>query len=344
MSNIQEVIEVMGEELGKLGAPIDVLASNGSIGNFLSGFIVTPRLVVSESLRDTEELESVIEYNLNIFGLMYSRVFDLLLTVYGMETKMALHTLGQGTTFALEDADNLGEEPDFEVCAEKNVFPLDISSASIENKSSLANKVVKEIELSAHVNHPETGRSMDIKVKMLMKATIVYTDPKEIFTAVDTQGKRISFGYRWDEYRSGAISLTNLIFSNDLLKEYKKNRIKEETDFMKYVESRRKANLQTLARRQTVNMSKMFQMLIVSQNDLKMIQKIVGGKMSKDRTKDAVLDSILSMSLTSVDDDHETVELFLNDISGNIEFTFRALKKGGASNNDEIIKWMMGQR
>jgi len=340
---MSEVIETMGKELGELGTPIDVLASNGSIGSFLSGFIVTPRLVISESLRDAEELESIIDYNLNVFSLMYTRAFDLLLTVYGMKTRMALRTLGQGTTFALEDVNSLGGEPSFGVCAERNVFPLDISDASVENKSSLANKLVKEIELSAHVNHPETGRSMDIKVKMLMRGTIVYTDPKEIFTAVDTQGKRISFGYRWDEYRSGAISLTNLIFSNDLLKEYKKNRINEETYFMKYVESRRKANVQTLVRYQTVNMSKMFQMLIVSQNDLKMIQKIVGGKMSKDRVKDEVLDSILSMSLTSVDDDHETVDLFLNDISGNIEFTFRALKKGGA-NNDEIIKWMMGQR
>jgi len=344
MSNIKGIIEVMSKELGDLGKKVDVAKTNGSIGSFLSSFIVTPRIVISESLRDSEELDSVIEYNLDVFSLMYSRVFDLLLTVYGFDTKMALRTLGNGARYSLESSDGLYGEPSFEVCAEKCKFPLDINHASIEAKDTLANRAIKEIELSTRVHHPDTGRDMDIRVKMLMKATITYTNPKEIFTAVDTQGKRISFGYRLDEYRSGAISLTNLIFSNDLLKEWKKNRLAEKTDFLKYIEERRRKNTENLAMHRTVNMSKMFQMLIVSKNDLKMIEKITGGKMNKDRVKDQILDSILSMSLTSVDGDYKIVDLYLSDIAGNVELTFGALKKGGANNNDEIIKWMMGQR
>jgi len=343
MSNIMEVIGAMGKELDGLGNKLDVATSNGSIGAFLSGFIVTPRIVVSESLRDSEELNSIIDFNLNVFSLMYSRVFDILLSVYGYDSKMAIRTLGNGSTFSLEDLSTLGDEPDLDECAKNCKFPLDISQPAVE--SSLSSKVVKEIELSSSVHHPKTGKEMSIKIKMLMRASISYTDPKEIYTAVDTQGKKVSFSYRWDEYRSGAISLYNLITANDLRKEYKKNRLKERSDFMKYIEERRGKNIKSIVMKQSVNMSKMFQMLIVSKRDLNAIQKLVGGKMTKDRIKDSVLDSILSMSLTSVDDDHETIDLFLADIPGNTEMTFKSLAKGDTNNNNnEIIKWMMGQR
>jgi len=339
MGNILDAVETVSSGLEKIGKKADVYASNGSIGTFLDSFIVTPRIVVSSTLKDSDAINGVIDLNLDVFVSMYTRTFNILMSVYGFDQTFALRTLGNGTKYSLESVEDNGEVS-LDVCAEKGEFPLDVSKPALED----GNKVVREVELSADVTHPDTGKSASFKLTVLVKASIVYTDYVDIKEAIDTNGDKVSFGYRLDEYRSGAINLWNLITSNDLIKKYKKSRIRDKGDFLKYIEERRRKNIKRLSLSQTVDFSKMYQMIIISKKELSRAEKILGGSVKKDKFKDKLLDNTLSMSLTTIDDDYEMVDMMLEGIDDKVELSFKQIIKSGGNDTNEILKWMISQR
>lgn len=343
MGSILDAIELVSEGLGSIGKEVskkgDVLLSNGSMGSFLENFIITPRIVISNTLRDNDDITNIIDLNMDTFVTMYTRTFDILLRVYGYDQQFALRTLGSGTTFTLESESEVLGEVSLEDCASKCTFPLDLSLE--DNKINIA---TREVELSATVIDKDKGTAHDFKLTVLVRASIVYTDSVDIKEAIDTNGDRVSFSYRLDEYRSGLISLNNLIFSNDLIKKYKKSRLKDKGDFLKEIEVRRRKNVKSLSIRQTVDFSKMYQMIIISKSELKIAEKILGGKIDKNRFKDKLLNNTLSMAITVMDDDYEMVDVYLEGIPDKLELSYKSLRKGDKSDTNDVLKWMISQR
>ena len=115
------IIETFIEQMEKFNGKEDVLLSNGSIGSLLNNFIVTPRIVVSDSLRGSDEIGDIIDFNLDVFAMMYTRTFDLLLSIYGYDTKFAIRTMGNGTRWSLESHGDIGE-PSIAACEEHKYF------------------------------------------------------------------------------------------------------------------------------------------------------------------------------------------------------------------------------
>lgn len=212
------------------------------------------------------------------------------------------------------------------------------STASIiENKGvSIPSIIQKEIEITSTVQN-DNGKT-DIIIPVLIKATVIYSDFSNILNMIDTNGRDKTFGYRVDEYRAGMISLGDLVFANDLVSKYKSNKLKDEDDLINFMESRStKANMKLVSKGH-VGFSKFYATLIITKKQLSIIESKLGGKISKDKYRDILMNQTKSLMINIVDTDWERVTIHTKDLKGTSDITYKAIgKRKGGSDSSELV-------
>jgi len=72
---------------------IQLLRADGSMLRLLNTYIVEPIAVVSDDLKDVEELDSILGLHMDLFTGYYMQVFEILRTHYGLSVSVAVDTL-----------------------------------------------------------------------------------------------------------------------------------------------------------------------------------------------------------------------------------------------------------
>ena len=319
---------------------LNLLLSQGSMTKLLSEFIIEPKIVVSKTLKTHASIDDVINAEIDIFVSLYTRVFDMMLSVYGFDAAFALNTLSSRDTYG----DAITFESDMKLLkiasSDTPTFPLDVVP-TVENEKG-GKKVIREVELSSAVTDTD-GKSVPLKIKVLVVASIVYAGSQDIYRMIDVNTDRNNIGSRIDDYRAGAISLMNLITANDLVKEYKKNRIKDTSGLLKAVEARKTKSTAKLLTNKAIGFSKFYQMIIISNAEKEYVERLIGGKLSNRRFKDKLLDHTASLSISVMDDDYELLEIFLKDLADSIPVPYKKLKNGKKDDVSEVLKFMMNK-
>lgn len=158
---------------------------------------------------------------------------------------------------------------------------------------------------------------------------------------VDKSYKR-SFSNRWMEYKSGGITLSDLIFCTDLIKDYKKKHIKKADDLSNRLEGKAVSKvLSTLVERNPHGAETSYNMIIITKDELATIEKAVNGKITNGSTKDKILASLMAHSLTVLDDEVERLTVYVSDISGSLDIGYKKLNKTKNTDLTDIMKYMM---
>lgn len=344
VTSVTDVIFGLGKVLDNLNdnknkKELDLLASRGSMSRFLSSFIVEPSIRVSNSLKTHDKIDDVINANIDMFISLYTRVFDVMLSVYGFDQRFALNILSseKDAIFdsALESVETL-------ITSIENIeYPL----AALENKGSAKgiNKVYRKVRLSSNFKDSD-NKPVSVDIDVLVVANITYVDPNEVYGALDIKGERNDFFSRLDDYKAGAISLRNLILSDDLIKEYKRKRIKSKSDFLEAIDRREGSSLSKLATSKAMGFSRYYQMVIMSDSEKERIEKLVGGKLSSYRYREKAFESLASLGLSFLDDDFDMVTMYIQNIKEGMELTYKSLGSGSKDSTSEMMKWMLQQR
>ena len=72
---------------------IGLIRADGSMMKLLDKYIVEPIAVVSDDLKDVEELDSILGLHADMFAAYYMQVFDVLRNYYGLEIQTIIDTL-----------------------------------------------------------------------------------------------------------------------------------------------------------------------------------------------------------------------------------------------------------
>jgi len=216
------------------------------------------------------------------------------------------------------------------------------------NYNAAVSSNMKDLEVPAGIQ-----RYIDITVKakngteliipVLIKANILFTSITNIMNVLETNSYEKSFGARFDDYRAGAISLVDLIFAGDLIKEYKDNRLKDKDDLLKVINSRVTSANSKMIDNKFAGFEKYYNMYIVTESDKIRIENKLKGKLKNDRTKQKFLEQTYGLAVTVVDRDHERVRIALKDLRGATDITYRGLSKACKGGNDieQIVKSLM---
>ena len=338
----------------------EVFYSQGSMIKLINKFIVTPTIIVSNSVKDSKVIKDVIEHNVSLFASLYSQVFVTLVHIHGLKPAVAFELLSSnyetfygripGSEDATYDDLLLGLEddtfaflPGLESASgksKKDKMKKRKSGAAIKTpKENISKLITREIEISLTVD------KKTIVIPAVIRANIVYTNFKNIDNML-TKDSEESFLDRIDDYRAGAITLGDLIFANDLIMDYKKRRIKDREDLMREIRLRELNSVSKFSKHGVSGYSRLYQMIILGADDIVKIEKRLRGSMHKDRVKESFLNSTSSLTATVIDNDYERVVMFINDLKGSIDLSFNEVS-GQTKKSDsmeELLKVLMTTR
>ena len=158
----------------------------------------------------------------------------------------------------------------------------------------------------------------------------------EIIIAVSNYDFKKSFTYRLREWQSGGISLSDLIFATDLIKEYKANKLSKNSKLMTDIEDKRNtANIRkAVTGIQGAEVS--YNMIMVTDYELEMLEKAYNKKLDNFNSRQAFLKVMNAHNLSLVNDDAERINIYIADINGGMDIGFGKLQK----RNDKDINML----
>lgn len=158
----------------------------------------------------------------------------------------------------------------------------------------------------------------------------------EIIIAVSNYDFKKSFTYRLREWQSGGISLSDLIFATDLIKEYKANKLSKNSKLMSDIEDKRNtANIRkAVTGIQGAEVS--YNMIMVTDYELEMLEKAYNKKLDNFNSRQAFLKVMNAHNLSVVNDDAERINIYIADINGGMDIGFGKLQK----RNDKDINML----
>jgi hypothetical protein len=142
--------------------------------------------------------------------------------------------------------------------------------------------IIRNVELTMTSTIKEgrdAGREINIVIPVTIKANILFTDVENIVNAIDSSGDDYTFSSRWDEYRSGGISLGDFIFATDLIKKYKKNRLKDKNGLMELINARTLSANSKMIDNGFAGFEKYYNMVIINSENLPALEKNLRGKL-----------------------------------------------------------------
>jgi len=276
--------------------------------------------------------------------------YDFTLNLYDKESGLPIFSSEELSVESERDLRSLKLGNDLRDQLHKRKNGVKSAGGSSYSDNSLVNKNVpgiiqKEIILEIILNN-NNGHNHIISIPVLIKTNIMYVNKKDILNLLDVGNDDEKLENRLDEYRAGAISLSDLIFATDLIKEYKQKRIKNDNDLLKLVKGKKFNANSKLVTSNGVGFEKHYNMLVISSDVLVSIEKLIKGKIKKEKYKEKLLDQTASLTVTVIDSDYERISIYTKDISGVSDVTYKALNKRSGKDNDmgEIFKALINNR
>ena len=240
--------------------------------------------------------------------------------------------IGKWVTTKNEDDEEVNTlvEPEFD----KVSHSADIDAVS-KFMSNMSTGILFEVSVDAD------GRSVKIPISVRLLANKMASDIMvSLFTAAV---KNRTAKERYREWRAGGLSFWNdVILCKDILRENRKNLIKDSSGMFSEVLRRKSSNQIVGALSGNPSISQISNILIVSDDTVNQFERESGKKIKNSGTRDLIFNNTQTLILAVVNRTRETVTLYYHDISVPTTVTYRDLKssggKGGTPDVMEIIK------
>lgn len=184
-----------------------------------------------------------------------------------------------------------------------------------------------------------------IIIPIIVKAHIICTDTDSIINMLKPSDRTKSFSYRLDEFKSGSISLKELIFCGDIIKQYKANKLEDKDGLISIIKQREESANSKVITSGVIGFEKFYNMLIVTADEKVALNKHVGGNIDNERYKQDLLTQARALTVSIIDPDYERLYILTKDIRGKSEASFKnVLRKSGKEDNTDIMKALLQNR
>ena len=328
----------------------DLMIQNGSLTSISSKLVLEPRIIVADDLRTNEFTEKAIDYNISLFIALYTRVFKLMTEIYGLDASLTLKLLSSVQTHSVleEVSANLlsaytGVISD-ELLSEINTdipefLPLEIEMHK-DDKGKVLPTFIKEFELST-VFLNKSGVQQKITLPMLVRAPIEYVPVRDIVNAIEAQNPlEVSFMAQYHKWRSGSIGFLDFVFGLNLIRDYKKRKIRDLSKILDNIEERSRESVRDIIVHGVPGVGKYYQMIILGSNSKRAVETVLKGKLVKDKYKEYFLETLKSMAVTVLDDNFKVMTMQIKDFKDASEVSYSKLNSKTDTTN-ELLKMIL---
>lgn len=205
---------------------------------------------------------------------------------------------------------------------------------------------IKELELTLNLETTNQVDGKDVSEKKVLilpitvRSIVVKAGIESILSLCKPFNASKSFSSRWDDFKSGSIGLMNLLFCGDLINEYKKERLRTNSELNKLVNSRIGQSVTKLATQGARGFEANYNMMVLSTDDVNKINKYIRGDIFKDKYKEEILEQAHAIAATVLDDDYERMSLLIRDNYGVSTVSYRKISDKESDQYDAIIEMM----
>lgn len=352
----------VGEVLGSVNldnASVSLATAGGNMINFLSPYIVEPTIFVSRNANNRNDISSIIEHTVDVYAAFYVQTFKVLNNVYDLETSQTLNILSN-KKFDMEAMDNLSmmdlesfkSLPNLRVAKSKDLeaieVSLDKSVSTAKEDGVLGSKtIIRQIELVMNSNFKASKNGEVTKedkltttITIIIKANVNIVDLDTISDSVEHRASNNSFFRRLLQWRVGIISTRDLLLAGDLVDSYKKGALSKE-NFGKSLDksASNHINIQSLLDKR-VGLNKVVFSYILTDDELELLGKRMGYNISKGSDKTDMMNALLALNITSINEDREMVSVYINGISGMTPTPIKKLSKSGSKDGGDAIEML----
>lgn len=218
------------------------------------------------------------------------------------------------------------------------------SIKSVKDDDNLAmSTIFKTFEITITQKTVDGNKLPTLVIPITIKTYVIYTKVEQILNMVEPRDIKKSFLYRLDEYKSGAIKFRDLIFAGDLIKSYKKNKLKDKDNLLQLMSNRNMTSANKAIKVGKEGFEKFYNMIILTADEVPLFKRPVGGDIEKPNYKEKFLNMVRGLSFTIVDLDYERISIYIKDLTGKSDIGFNGLKrkKDGDFLLTEFLKTMM---
>lgn len=318
--------------------PQDLYRTHGNIVKLVNSLSVEPIIITTEAARRSPAYKSAVNMTLDIFSGYYLQAFQIMTELYGLDTKLAISLLNnRGSSYISKQnylADLLSKES-FLISKESDskIKLLDNDVRSWYEQRTL------EVSITG-IKDPNNNNDMTITIPVIIRAQVLETDVKSILNFMQpTTTHDKSFISRFREWRSGGISLMDLIFVQDLRAEYRKNKIQDKDDMLSVINRRKASAYMKQANSGIRGFEGLYNMLLIHESDAREFNNFIKGDITKPKFKEDLLKAASSILYCSLDDDYERAAFFITDTQLETVVPFKKLdKKAGKNSSDDMIE------
>ena len=199
---------------------------------------------------------------------------------------------------------------------------------SIPAKLDSSGKTVKE------------GVDLTVTIPVTIKLSAIFTTPENIVNAISPEHSRHKFSNRLDDFRASSISAMEFFFATDLIKKYKKNKLRDKEGLLQLLQSRKISANSKVADQGIIGFEKYYTMYLLSKDAKTIIENSLGGKLSNHKYKEDFLEAGYGLSVTVMDEDAERVTVYMKDLRGSSKLSYRVMAKNSKSGGGDVTELM----
>lgn len=356
---------------GTVGDPIS-LADISKIAR------IEPITLISSNLSGTKELYEILHGVLNIYAAYYLQAVHILsaqlsdvrilkildktnpdrdlktLLTSGYTAYESLGSHSQNVkTLSLEnckfklpmlnsDKRSVSMESIFDGVDEYADNVLTSSMSKLDTFEKLGAAVGKVIELKFNVRNEDSKAVDTVTIPIVVKLDNMVIPSEVIDRVITSNTDEITLGSRFKDAISGRISfIKDFLFTSDLIKAQKKTMIKDPTGY--YTQMLKRVNNSRLysALSGNISLAGISSIVVLSGEDEQEVQKLIGGKLSNQKTREIVFNNTSAMMIVVVDKEWERVSIYVRDIDGfsqNSFSDFKGMASRDGNNIGDVLK------
>lgn len=216
----------------------------------------------------------------------------------------------------------------------------------VNDPANLAIGKFIDVKMSFKTKNEYHNKSTDVKSENIVDLTstipinirlipaIVSNPQMESILAL--KSKDVSLTERFHSWWGGEISFSDLAFATDLIDEYRKNLIDDETGIMEEI-ARRTTKAKTLGIGYGGSLVSASSLFVITESVVKGIEYKLGGKFKTKSIRDKVFDGTSAMIIAVIDREWDTITFYYRGIDRGTECTIKDIKKASKSSDNDIM-------
>lgn len=325
---------------------------------------VNPVVAVDSTLKDIEELSTVLQATNSIFSALYILAFNAVGSVNGVRTMRVLDQLNPNrdpmhSASPIFYASESIEEDSAAGTVLAPAMEEDNSKAIYEEQSMAVGKLLN-VDISPNVNgvniasivkddedeDEETGRvdpkAKPITIPILVLITPAFTDPTTLCHIMEEGSGSNKIKERFYAAKAGKISwVKDFLFQQDLAQKYRRTLAKDTSGIYMDMKERRHKNRLASVLSNRLSLAECANIIIISKETERKVNRAVSGRLSDAKTRERIFSETFTMMIIVVDTQFEEVTVYYQGIIQPTVARFRDLtraEKGKGSDIGELME------